>query len=255
MVIRSTRLPILGITAILAAAALGGCRRSTASEPNAAHRSATINEARSHASRDFERAFISAAQMVNPMVVQVLTERMVPAQTAWWSPFQESPFEGSPFEDLIPQGPRTPPGMRRHEFRSLGLGSGVMVRPDGYVVTNNHVVREADQLKVQLSGGRRLDARVIGTDRFSDLAVIKLDLQNAPAISLADSDSLTVGQWVLAIGSPLSTDLINTVTAGIVSAVGRLSPTVASAAGIPFSPLCRAATMGASSISGREQPR
>ena len=101
-----------------------------------------------------------------------------------------------------------------------GIGSGVIIRKDGYIVTNNHVVKDAGSLEVTLFDKRKYKATVIGTDPTTDLAVIKIDLkEELPVLDLADSDEARVGEWVLAVGNPLN--LSSTVTAGIVSAKGR----------------------------------
>jgi Do/DeqQ family serine protease len=110
-------------------------------------------------------------------------------------------------------------GDRERERREDGLGSGVIVSTNGYIVTNNHVVAGADELKVALTDGREFVAKVIGTDEKSDVAVIKIDAENLPVATLADSDKLRVGDVVFAVGNPLGVG--QTVTMGIVSATGR----------------------------------
>jgi S1-C subfamily serine protease len=100
-----------------------------------------------------------------------------------------------------------------------GLGSGVIVSPAGYILTNNHVIEEADQIEVLLTDGRKSAAQVIGTDPETDLAILKIDLTNLPVITLGNSDSLAIGDPVLAIGNPFGVG--QTVTSGIVSALGR----------------------------------
>ncbi|MCI5711329.1 MAG: Do family serine endopeptidase [Prevotella sp.] len=100
-----------------------------------------------------------------------------------------------------------------------GTGSGVIISPDGYIVTNNHVVEGADQLTVTLNDNREFSARIIGTDKTTDLALIKVDGKNLPTLPVGDSDKLKVGEWVLAVGNPFN--LNSTVTAGIVSAKAR----------------------------------
>jgi serine protease Do len=97
----------------------------------------------------------------------------------------------------------------------------VIIDKEGYIVTNHHVVRDADRVEVVLSDGSTFDGEVVGSDDFSDLAVVRIEAPSLTAIDLGDSDALRVGQWVMAFGSPLSEELINTATAGIVSAVGR----------------------------------
>lgn len=105
-----------------------------------------------------------------------------------------------------------------------GSGSGVIIRSDGYIVTNNHVVANATKIEVTLNNNKTYPATVIGTDPATDVALIKIDAQNLPAIEFADSDKLRLGEWVLAIGSPLGEELRSTITAGIVSAKGRSMP-------------------------------
>lgn len=105
------------------------------------------------------------------------------------------------------------------EQKLSGLGSGVIISPDGYILTNNHVVEDADELKVALSDDRELPAKLIGTDPKTDVAVIKVDADKLPFVTIADSDRLRVGDVVFAIGNPLG--IGQTVTMGIVSATGR----------------------------------
>ena len=103
--------------------------------------------------------------------------------------------------------------------KQQGSGSGVIISNDGYIVTNNHVVADADELTVTLNDNKEYSARIIGTDKTTDLALIKIDGKNLPAITIANSENIKVGEWVLAVGNPFN--LTNTVTAGIVSAKGR----------------------------------
>jgi serine protease Do/serine protease DegQ len=110
-------------------------------------------------------------------------------------------------------------GMRGGEQKQRGLGSGVIISTDGYIITNNHVVEEADELKVLLNDDREFTAKLIGTDPKTDVAVIKIDVENLPAATLADSSKLRVGDIVFAIGNPLGVG--QTVTMGIVSATNR----------------------------------
>ena len=105
-----------------------------------------------------------------------------------------------------------------------GSGSGVIIRPDGYIVTNNHVVSNASKIEVTLNNNKTYEATVIGTDPATDVALIKIDASGLPVVQFADSDKLRLGEWVLAIGSPLGEELRSTITAGIVSAKGRSMP-------------------------------
>ena len=105
-----------------------------------------------------------------------------------------------------------------------GSGSGVIIRSDGYIVTNNHVVDGASTIEVTLNNNKTYEATVIGTDPVTDVALIKIDASGLPSLRFADSDKLRLGEWVLAIGSPLGEELRSTITAGIVSAKGRMMP-------------------------------
>ncbi len=119
------------------------------------------------------------------------------------------------------------PGSRRSQPRQqeqpkqqpTGLGSGVVISSDGYIVTNNHVIDEAERLEVTLNDNRTFDATVVGTDATTDLALIKIDAKDLPVIPMGDSEALKVGEWVLAVGNPFG--FTSTVTTGIVSAKGR----------------------------------
>ena len=166
---------------------------------------------------DLGRAFTQVAERVNPAVVQVRVTQLVDRSEA--DPFSGS---GSPLDFFFqqPPGGSDAPGSDEPLERS-GLGSGAFIRSDGYIVTNNHVVEDASELRVLLFDGRELTAELVGTDPFSDLAVIKVDGDDFPTIPFGESGEVRVGQWVLAIGSPLNEELSNTVTSGIISSLGR----------------------------------
>ena len=167
-------------------------------------------------------AFANVAEQVNPSVVTIFTESTVKVR-----PFQFGPWEDFFGEDFFRRFfPEQPEG----NMKRYGLGSGVIIASDGIIVTNNHVIKGADDIKVRLMDGREFEAEVKGKDASTDLAVLKIKASDLPAIKIGDSDRLRVGEWVLAIGSPLGPELHHTVTAGIVSAKGRsgegLSPFV-----------------------------
>jgi len=155
--------------------------------------------------------FAAVASVVTPSVVTITSEGEVQPTS------QELPqiFNDPMFRQFFGQHFQPRPQQRR------GLGSGIIIRDDGYILTNNHVVRGADKITVVLDDESRHAAEVVGTDPRTDLAVLKIDATDLDAITLGDSDALKIGEWVLAIGSPFSENLNHTVTAGIVSAVGR----------------------------------
>ncbi len=130
--------------------------------------------------------------------------------------------EDSPFYDFFKKFfGEIPEGMDPFQERS-SLGSGFILSNDGYVITNNHVIKDADKIIVRLNDRREFVAELIGTDERSDIAVLKIDANNLPTVRLGDSSNLKVGEWVLAIGSPFGFD--HSVTAGIISAMGRSLP-------------------------------
>ena len=155
----------------------------------------------------FSEAFSAIASEVNSGVVTIINKQDVPVVV------RES--TGDPFLDLFGGG-RLRYGRQRQQ---KGLGSGVIVSVDGYILTNNHVVAEADAIEVELGDGQKFDAKLVGTDPQSDVAVLKIDGRNLPALTMGDSDKIKVGAWILAIGNPFG--LRHTVTSGIVSAIGR----------------------------------
>lgn len=127
--------------------------------------------------------------------------------------------EDDPFFDFFRRGP---PGQAPREQEARSLGSGFIVSNDGYILTNAHVVEAGDDITVRLTDKREFTAKVIGSDKRSDVALIKIEAKELPAVRIGDPNKLRVGEWVLAIGSPFGFD--NTVTAGIVSAKGRSLP-------------------------------
>lgn len=168
------------------------------------------------------QGFADLAARVAPSVVRVtVTGRAeaTPASVEIPPELRGTPLE--PFFRQFERGQRQPRGEQRGEQRrSLGQGSGFIIDAAGYIVTNNHVVGEASAVKVELTDGRELPARVIGTDPQTDLALLKVEAGGPlPAVTWGDSDALRVGDWVVAMGNPFG--LGGSVTAGIVSARGR----------------------------------
>ena len=132
---------------------------------------------------------------------------------------RQQPQMIDPFEFFFGYGGGYGGQQQPQQREQKGSGSGVIIRPDGYIVTNNHVVDGATEVKVTLNNNKSYDATVIGTDDATDIALIKIEAEGLPCVELADSDNLRLGEWVLAIGSPYG--LTGTITAGIVSAKGR----------------------------------
>ncbi len=161
-------------------------------------------------------AFEEAANKVSAFVVPIFAEQVVQpqAQNLPDDPFKE--FFGDEFFRRFFGG--TPPAQKR-TVRSLG--SGVIVSADGHILTNNHVVAGANKLTVILGDKKKYEAKIVGTDPMTDVAVIKIDAANLPSAVLGDSDAVEVGQWVIAVGNPF--ELLRTVTHGIISAKGRSS--------------------------------
>jgi serine protease Do len=163
--------------------------------------------------------FSTLAEQVGPAVVNVQVEKTTKGD-AGMQPFEDNPFGNGPFggderfKDFF--GKQMPP----QERRQGGVGTGFIIDKSGYIITNNHVVEDADKIKVKLKDEREFEAKVIGRDPQTDVALIKIDAKgDLPVASLGRSSDLKVGEWVVAVGSPFG--LEQTVTAGIVSAKGR----------------------------------
>jgi Do/DeqQ family serine protease len=154
-------------------------------------------------------SYADVVSRVSPAVITIHSEMRVRAPQQY--PFMDDPTFRQFFGDRMPQ--------QMPEQRRSGLGSGVIISTDGYILTNHHVVDGAEQIKVDLNDNRTLDAKVVGSDPLSDLAVLKIDATNLPVLALGDSDKVRVGDVVLAIGNPLG--IGQTVTMGIISAKGR----------------------------------
>lgn len=231
------------IAASLLALATGGLTWSVtnAVADNATHPKVTVKVDDQGITRENpdSGSYAPIIKKVAPSVVKVeVTERAKDIPSSELPPFLQDPAFRQFFGDQFGQqfgpngegggGGSNGNGLRRRGGNTMrqptqqGLGSGVIVSADGYVLTNNHVVHDADTIKVTLADGRELTAKVVGTDPLSDLAVIKVDAKDLPAITFADSTKLEVGDHVLAIGNPFG--IGQTVTGGMVSGLGRRSP-------------------------------
>ena len=156
--------------------------------------------------QQFSDSFADVAENAKPAVVTIITDKIMKV------PNNDLYFFFNPYMD--PNGER--------EYKTNALGSGVIVDArNGYIITNNHVVEDMDNIKVKLIDKREYKAEIMGTDPKSDLAILKIEADNLKQLKLGDSDKLRVGEWVMAVGSPFSENLSHTVTTGIVSAMGR----------------------------------
>ncbi len=158
-----------------------------------------------------QTSYADLVTRVSPAVVTIRsTER---SRNAQQFPFMDDPSLRDFFGDRMPQGQQQAPQ------RVQGVGSGVIVNSEGYILTNHHVVDGALEIKVELTDNRTFTAKLVGSDAPSDLAVLKIDARDLPTLQLGDSDKVRVGDFVLAVGNPLG--IGQTVTSGIVSAKGR----------------------------------
>jgi len=160
---------------------------------------------------DLNQALVNIAAHVKPTVVTVSTDRIISAQLP---DFGNNPL----FNFFFGPGQQAP---KDHMYHQQGLGSGIIVSGSGDILTNNHVIDEADSIYVRTYDGRRYSAKVVGVDPKTDIAILKIDADGLPYLDYGNSDLLQVGEIVLAIGSPMSENLAYTVTQGIVSATGR----------------------------------
>jgi len=206
---------LFGVLLILLALSFGACSRGNsqgvrfASTSDPGVNNAPINNGAPGNATVPVVSYADIVSRVSPAVITVHSEMRVRAPQQY--PFMDDPMFRQFFGDRLPQ--------QMPEQRRSGLGSGVIVSTDGYILTNHHVIDGAEQIKVDLNDSRTLDAKVVGSDPLSDLAVLKIDASNLPVLALGDSDKVRVGDVVLAIGNPLG--IGQTVTMGIISAKGR----------------------------------
>jgi serine protease Do len=165
---------------------------------------------------EISKAFEVAAARISPSVVPIFAEQVVKVQSPFGSP--DDPFRDFFGDDFFKRFFGTPEQQEQKRVER-SLGSGVIVTKDGYILTNNHVVQNADKVTVVLNDKKSFQAEIVGKDPQTDVAVIKIKAADLPAAALGDSEKVEVGQWVIAVGNPFQ--LMHTVTAGIISAKGR----------------------------------
>jgi Do/DeqQ family serine protease len=207
----------IGLTLLIFIFSLGACQRgnapvlhlaSSSDAPTA--NSGVANNGPISSTTGPVVSYADVVSRVAPAVVTIHSQSRVRAPQQY--PFMDDPFFRQFFGDRVPQ---QPPATQRRE----ALGSGVIVSTDGYILTNHHVIDGAEQIKIDLNDNRTLDAKVVGSDALSDLALLKIEATNLPVLVLGDSDKVRVGDVVLAIGNPLG--IGQTVTMGIISAKSR----------------------------------
>jgi serine protease Do len=172
---------------------------------------AQVNDARS-----LSRTFAQVAAQLSPSVVRISITKTVKGGRFHHG---GNPFSGTPFERFFGEGDGDEDGGMDQGQKQHGTGSGVVIDKKGYILTNNHVVEDADEVKVSFGDGKTVTGKVVGTDPKSDLAVVKVDGVDVQAARLGDSDKVAVGEWVIAIGNPFGLD--HTVTVGVLSAKNR----------------------------------
>jgi serine protease Do len=166
--------------------------------------------------------FTELVKKEGPAVVNISTTQTVKRRSMMpFGPGFPGFDEDDPLFDFFRRfAPPSPPGPQ--EYQTQSLGSGFIISEDGYILTNGHVIGNADEITVKLIDGRELEAKVVGQDRVTDVALLKIEADGLPVVPIADADKSQVGDWVVAIGSPFGFE--NTVTAGIISAKGRSLP-------------------------------
>ena len=192
-------------------------RRAAAQTP-AEQTPAEMSQARSIADQ-FSQLFEAASQKVSPAVVPIFAEQTVAMTNVLGGP--EDPFRQFFGDDFFKRFFGTLQGGEQSKQTVRSVGSGVIVSSDGYILTNNHVISGAEKLTVVMEDGKKYTAKVVGADPQTDVAVIKIDGRDFPAVDLGNSDNVKIGQWVIAVGNPFQ--LLHSVTAGIISAKGRSS--------------------------------
>jgi serine protease Do len=196
LVLRNTKIPSY-LTAVALALPLLGWAPGVHAEPSTA-----LAQLGPYAVAD-------TAEKVTPAVVNITTKRNRRVMPTGHNPLEQHPM----FREFFGPGMQQPPQLE------IGAGSGVVISSDGFIVTNNHVIEGADEIKVAFSDKREFKAKLIGTDKPSDVALIKIDAKNLPALAFGDSNTLRLGEFVLAVGNPFGVG--QTVTLGIVSAKSR----------------------------------
>jgi serine protease Do len=205
-----------GVIAILLFIALFTSLSSEGTEAHA--RGAGVSHESENFLRQTGKAMAEIVEAVKPAIVNIATVRKETLGNAY-SPFLDDPLFRRFFGDQLRQHEQP------RERKSSSLGSGVIVSTDGYILTNNHVIKNADTIKVVLTDNREFTGKIIGSDPKTDISVIKIEAENLSTVSWGNSDSLRVGELVLAVGNPYG--LNQTITMGIVSAVGRANVGIA----------------------------
>jgi serine protease Do len=228
--LKNKRLTIL-LTAVLALgfvggivfiSSLGSASRASEDQTSVSSQSPVVTPQGKELLNQFSAAFEAAAAKVNPSVVPIFSEQVTIVENPFGLP--DDPLRQFFGRDFFKRFFGAPPSGEQKETVHA-LGSGVIVSSDGYILTNNHVVKGADKLTVILQDKKKYTAKVVGTDPQTDVAVIKINTKGLPKATLGNSDEVRVGQWVIAVGNPFQ--LMHTVTAGIISAKGRSSVNLA----------------------------
>ncbi|MBU0479288.1 DegQ family serine endoprotease [bacterium] len=179
------------------------------------------NEEESEPSQAFslQNTFADVAEKVKPAVVQITTEKITTHTSRYWNPFED--FFRSPSDDFFGRRQQQRQPQKQYKHKQQGLGSGFIFRDDGYILTNNHVIKDVDSIKVKLPKiDKEYKAELVGSDSKTDIAIIKIITdKKLISLKLGDSEKIRVGEWAIAVGNPFG--LEQTVTIGVVSAKGR----------------------------------
>jgi serine protease Do len=220
MQVSRTFLVVLTLVGGAVVASSTGGQQATRAEPKSGKRSGDQSAATSEQVSDARRiskAFVSVAERLAPSVVRITArQRATAVASDDRSAPDVDPFEGTPFERFFQGDQRRVPSA---PIPKMGMGSGVVIDDEGHILTNNHVVADADEMQVTFADGKELPAKLVGKDPRTDVAVIQVEGAKVQPATFGDSDKLQVGEWVIAIGNPFGLD--HSVTVGVLSAKGR----------------------------------